>query len=494
MYRALRRRGFSKEAAARISNARTPGHTVKALNWGARAGQTIAGNLVRGADGKFSSGSGGSTPRLARRTEAAARRAQAQAARQRAREEAQRAREAARQTKLTRLRDRARAGGRLTQAQRDTLTDAGLATEEAGTWRVKGFTVYKDARGRDRWVAVSSTAYRDRDGEIVSRQALKAAVARGDATGDRGPLRFWHVPGVDIGDCDYQATAQDGRLLVESGTFRRPDYAHALKARGAGYQVSIGFVHPASQPGPDGVFTDIAIFERSITPPGRASNPFTSITTKEGRMLPPDKDALLAELLGGRDAEAYKAATATITATDKAAQDQGVAFKSDDAPDPIADLRAEVAALTATVKALTDKAPAPPELVEAVVEEAVAPEDLAEEPVDDGGPLLTDAELDALADRVAAKLAPLFEIEKKMSAAMGELKGLFGTAQAAKDDTVARIDARVKALEGDAPAASQRAMGLSVPAEVAERVKADAGAGWTGLDSFLSGFSVNGRG
>ena len=38
------------------------------------------------------------------------------------------------------------------------------------------FKVFKDRDNRPRWVAVSSTAYVDRDGEIVSVEALKGAV------------------------------------------------------------------------------------------------------------------------------------------------------------------------------------------------------------------------------------------------------------------------------------------------------------------------------
>ena len=419
--------------------------------------------------------------------------------------------QAKRSASLTRLQSQARAGQKLTQTQRNQLTDAGMAEEGGGTWRVKGFTVYKDAAGRDRWVSISSTAYRDRDGEIVSRAALKAAVAQGDATGNRGPLRFWHVPGVDIGDCDYQAVAHDGRLLVESGTFRRPAYAQALKARGAGYQVSIGFVHPVSQPGPGGVFTDIAIFERSITPPGRASNPFTSITTKEGRMLPPDKDEQLAALLGGRESAAYKAATATITTTDKAAQDTGIAFKSDDAP-AVYDFGGQPAiiqdgrvivlkalALAPVAEAETEKALPP-------IEEAKADpmlevvEEVAAEPIAEPEAFLTEAELDMLADRVAQKLAPLFEIEKKMSASMAELKGMFGGVQATKDAAVAQVSADVAALaadvarlKGDAPLASQAALGQGVPAGLAATMKAASVSGeWEGPASFLSGFGLNG--
>lgn len=332
------------------------------------------------------------------------------------------------------------------------------------SWRQKAvpsFTVFKDSQGHDRWVAISSTAYRDRDDEIVSRQALGGAVAAGDQSQQRGPLRYWHVPGVDIGDCDYQATAHEGRLLIESGTFRRPDYAVALKARGRDYQMSIGFVHPADQPNADGVFTDISIFERSIVPPGRASNPFTSITTKEKHMLQPEKDALLAELLGGRESEAYKAATATIATTDKAAQDQGVAYK--DAPPWAQALLTRLDALEATVKA-----PMPPAAMIAAgtteADDGMAEEDAAaaDEAADDGEEesILTDAELDAIADRVADRLMARFDdITSRMASVDDELKtrGYSRMKEAAAEalqgvvTTVTAIDGRLKELEGGQP-------------------------------------------
>lgn len=83
--------------------------------------------------------------------------------------------------------------------------------------RKETLSVFK-AHGRYRWVLVSSCAYRDRDQEIVSTKALEGAVALADKTGYRGPLRWWHIRGVDLGDCDFQAI--HGRFLIESGTFR----------------------------------------------------------------------------------------------------------------------------------------------------------------------------------------------------------------------------------------------------------------------------------
>ena len=138
------------------------------------------------------------------------------------------------------------------------------------------FTVYKTAKGY-RWLAISSTAYRDRDGEIVSTKALRDAVEHTARRGDFGPLRFWHEPGLDIVTTDYQAVSDDGKYLVESGLLDArvaPNTIEAANTRD--YQMSIGFNHAPSEPDTNGVFHRINIFERSIVPAGRAANPMTA--------------------------------------------------------------------------------------------------------------------------------------------------------------------------------------------------------------------------
>ena len=202
-------------------------------------------------------------------------------------------------------------------------------------------TVFKDAStGMPRWVAVTSNAYRDRDGEIVSSEALKKAVAYGDSTQERGPLRFWHVPGLDIGTTDFQATTDNGRFLVESGVITNPAMAKALQEKGGNWQMSIGFNHPAAQPDAEGVFKDISIFERSITPPNKAANPFTSFSVQGGqKMLTKEKLAALKELLG--DSPELTNMLTKVAKTDKAAQDAGISFKEE----KVADQNDQIAAL-----------------------------------------------------------------------------------------------------------------------------------------------------
>ena len=124
--------------------------------------------------------------------------------------------------------------------------------------------VFKQADGRDRWLIVSSSAFCDRDREIVSTKALEADVARADADRDYGPLRWWHVKGLDIGDCDFNA--MHGRLLVESGTFRDPAFAEMVKQHAGDLAVSIGFLHAETEPDANGVFHHIWRKERSLLP------------------------------------------------------------------------------------------------------------------------------------------------------------------------------------------------------------------------------------
>lgn len=577
-YRALRRRGYSKQGAARISNAQAPGHRVKAPNYGAKRGETIAGNLVRGNDGQFSSGGSASAAPAAKPAKGRARKPNAPKATPAQRQQQRDAEQAKNRDKvygqlglaedaadsLTRLgageqvdddgglvtmglaevdsagklrlsaagratlnaaergdlgaardaasraldrkragddraaartkrqeeraariaeRERKRAaaeaaklekkpggggggGGKEKPAKPARIVGGTLTTPEqdaaiiAALRRGKSFAVYKDARGADRWLATSSTAYRDRDGEIVSCKALTAAVAAGDRLGQRGPLRFWHVPGLDIGDCDYQAVAQGGRFLIESGTFRKPAYAHALKERGASYQMSIGFVHPATQPDAAGVFDDIAIFERSVVPPGRASNPFTRITTKERSMLAPDKLAALQALLGPDDVAAL---LGQIQTTDKSAQDKGVAYKSDDAPAVytapdgtqglIVDgrfvaLKAAPPFVNDGKQVVEDEAKADPPVEEPVAEEP-------EGEVDAGGAYFTPEELAeigaALAPVIAAQvveaLMPALNIEAKVGKLVDEFKTGFTGQLARKDATDAERAAQIAALQ-----------------------------------------------
>lgn len=186
------------------------------------------------------------------------------------------------------------------------------------------FTVFKQANGEYRWVSLSSNAYRDRDGEIVSTKALSDDVARADATGDYGPLRLWHVPGADIGNCDFNMMI--GRFLVESGTFDSPQIAVKMAQAAPNLRLSIGFRHPPGEPDSEGIFWNIRRFERSALPAGREANPFTSLSvvTKESGMTQDQKLAHFKSLLGD---DLYGKVVDKVVTSEKSADSMGIAFK-----------------------------------------------------------------------------------------------------------------------------------------------------------------------
>lgn len=229
------------------------------------------------------------------------------------------------------------------------------------SWRERSaapsFTVYKSANGPLRWIARTTTAYRDRDREILPIATLDADSQRMTATKQYGPLRWWHVgrpnaldaaapwgAGLDLGTCDF--SMQIGRTRVESGTFKDAAIAARVAATASHYELSPGFFHAAHEPDPSGVFHAIHTFERSLVPirHGRASNLFTGLTTtKEHSAMDAAEQArrlkaAIDEL--GLSPEQAAALSSGLIATDKAAAttpdpatgQPGVAFKSEDAP------------------------------------------------------------------------------------------------------------------------------------------------------------------
>lgn len=207
----------------------------------------------------------------------------------------------------------------------------------------KGFAIFKDAQGRMRWVTRTTTAFKDRDREILSMRALGKAVARMHATKQYGPLRWWHLgqpqqsnpiapwgPGVDLGMGDYAQLV--GRTLVESGTFYDDRVGKALAQKASRLEVSPGFFYDATWRQPDGTFTDIIIFERSLVPTdfGRASNYFTGFAVKESPMLTEQEvtTKLGALKAVGVPENLIAVLAADIVQGEKSADTQGIAYKA----------------------------------------------------------------------------------------------------------------------------------------------------------------------
>ena len=207
-----------------------------------------------------------------------------------------------------------------------------------------GLSIFKDSSGRYRWVTFSSSAFQDKDREIISTKALADDVARADSDGEYGPLLWWHVKGAQLGTCDFNA--MEGRVLIESGTFDDEEYGERLKAYADESEVSIGYHHPPNEPDSDGTYHHIRRFERSLLPKGKASNLLTRFVVKELDIMDKDKETKLRQFLGPLADKVLGQAKAA----EKDADEAGLKFKDES--------KAEGDKPTETAPAEGDKKPA----------------------------------------------------------------------------------------------------------------------------------------
>lgn len=211
--------------------------------------------------------------------------------------------------------------------QMDTADKKAIRTHKTAPASGSTF-VFKDTRGDYRWLAISSSAYEDRDGEIVSEAALRADVARTDETKEYGPLLWWHIPGAELGTCDFNAMY--GRFLVESGTFHDSVVGERLAAKSNELGVSIGFEHLLWEPGRDGIYTWIHREERSLLLKSRASNRFTSLVVKEANMTD-EQERHLRSILGddATGQEAVKRIKLGMEIAEQTAKQEGIRHKEE---------------------------------------------------------------------------------------------------------------------------------------------------------------------
>lgn len=336
----------------------------------------------------------------------------------------------------------------------------------------KSFTVFKDTSGAHRWIARSTTAYRDREGEIISERALERDAARMTATGQYGPLRYWHIgepdpfdpvrpwgPGLDIGDCDYSIVI--GRTSIESGTFKSAAIGQAFAESADDYEMSPGFFHPMEQPNAANVYDDIRRFERSPVPIAfsRASNLFTGMTVKEFHMDQATYDARVKAFTQDMNAkgvppEVAASALAGMEQADKSAAAQGIAFKSETPADP---WQAVVAALKAAVLP-AEKAPMPPEEMIAAGETEL--DDGADDEGTEEGSYIGDmsiADFEQLLGRALQSAIQQFggDITTRMAAMDEAVKGMGYArtkAESAATAEITALKARLAELEGNKPA------------------------------------------
>lgn len=153
------------------------------------------------------------------------------------------------------------------------------------------------------WISRSGSSFVDRDEESVSNRSIDSAIKQADESGRRGPLRLYHVPGTEVGDCLAQMRA--GNFLLEVGKWRDTDIARKARKWADEHPeeaaTSIGFRYRQAEKvkrGDTKVYVGpIEIVERSMVKIKHAANPWTSLLaiTQEDMM---GKKEHIAEIIG----------------------------------------------------------------------------------------------------------------------------------------------------------------------------------------------------
>lgn len=131
-----------------------------------------------------------------------------------------------------------------------------------------------------RWQLVASTPYGpDKDGQWVTERALKTFA---EANPDGGPkLVWWHLydniaqKGIVLGQADH-VYYKDDALCME-GAFINKEVGEDLAAHTDLLGTSIGFTYPGPSLIGGKEFTVANIYEVSLLPRERASNPYTKV-------------------------------------------------------------------------------------------------------------------------------------------------------------------------------------------------------------------------
>ena len=145
--------------------------------------------------------------------------------------------------------------------------------------------------GRIRWYSLTATDIRDKQGEVITPEAMDWSVMVSNLVGDRGPLLFRHLP-LRLGICDKQARI--GPLLFESGLLDPVDenplvgpVLRLVSSEPERWRISPGLRFKASDLTPSGEYQRCWIVERSLT--AAPANPTTAFYVWREKMKVTDE-------------------------------------------------------------------------------------------------------------------------------------------------------------------------------------------------------------
>jgi len=182
----------------------------------------------------------------------------------------------------------------------DTLREQ--TTEHVDKPEASKLFSFKAADGRNLWMLLTGSCFKDRDREIISARSIDLAVEEMDATGDYGQLDLYHVP-IYVGKC--LTSGRQGGFLVELGEWYDTPIALAAKkwaeANPDDVGASVAFTY-APKERVDGVYYGpISIKGRALLDVRDAACPWSGfVQIGEESMAKNIKDKLLA-ILGSED-------------------------------------------------------------------------------------------------------------------------------------------------------------------------------------------------
>lgn len=299
------------------------------------------------------------------------------------------------------------------------------------------FTLFKDAAGAWRWLAIATNNRRDSDhpAQILTEAAHKEFLQYLDAHPDAMPeLWHWHTPGTKWGRADF-ADYADG-FMVYAGTVEAGHEAEAEKLSkqkglgvGADYftlqkeiGVSHGFVvldHDRAQE----YITKYRTFEVSPLPLSAAANRWTNFQTIHKEVGMPFADQKRAYLVGLLGEERVKQLEQDLGAANKTLDALGVEAKAE-TPAPAPEAKpAEAAPVEKEKKdeAAWFLADMKPEEFEALLQKQVKPMLEAQQQVQVAA-IVTATK--AVGDKLSADLAQIVQAQNALDKRLADLEGM----------------------------------------------------------------------
>jgi hypothetical protein len=183
-------------------------------------------------------------------------------------------------------------------------------------------------------VTFSTNAFKDRQDEMFSTESLERYVKEAEKGDDRGTFDFWHVPGSDFADKEWQGVV--GRFLVEAGPFKdtpvgkkarafftdHPQAHPTIAPEGWGCSPQFRYL-PEDRKG--GTYHWIWVMKTSILPRAAAANVWTKGEVSMAKLSDEQRKAA-AEIFGEDFVKSLEEEGERRT---KELEEAGVAFKAD---------------------------------------------------------------------------------------------------------------------------------------------------------------------